>query len=231
MRELWFSRQLLRRNWGLEIRAHHFFDTDLNRVSDLTGRWGKIWPSKETLPPINFADCEFRFSDLGFFLIGSTNKNGRILNLKMEFTVSRINWRQWFLTWSDFTSSPSQITNSIQIRIKIMVCPYLQPQFRRNHTLENPSSRISSWLYLYNPAYLMVDTVYSISRSNFEGKFPLCLDPLVLSDNIPTKLRELLLEKISCRWYSLVVGIIYLDSTPLITTLRPILFVIQLRMN
>ncbi|XP_074325288.1 F-box protein At5g07610-like [Apium graveolens] len=59
------------------------------------------------------------------------------------------------------------------------------PQFGRRHTLENPSSRIPLGLHLYNPADSMEDTVYSISRSNSEGKIPLCLDPAVLTESIP----------------------------------------------
>lgn len=68
-------------------------------------------------------------------------------------------------------------------------------QFRRSHSLENPSSRIPSGFYLYNPAFIKDHTVYSISSSKSEGKIPLCSDPIELPDNIPFELMQLLPQR------------------------------------
>ncbi|KAK1387261.1 hypothetical protein POM88_015439 [Heracleum sosnowskyi] len=63
-------------------------------------------------------------------------------------------------------------------------------KFRLKHTLENPSSRIPSGLFLYNPVF-KDNTVHSISLSGFGGKIPTCADPIELPDDVPIKSMKL----------------------------------------
>ena len=61
-------------------------------------------------------------------------------------------------------------------------------EFGRRHTVENPSFRIPSGLYLYSPVCYLDNTVHSISLEESGGKVPYCSDPVELPDEVPIKL-------------------------------------------
>ncbi|XP_063941479.1 F-box protein At5g07610-like [Daucus carota subsp. sativus] len=63
--------------------------------------------------------------------------------------------------------------------------------FGRRHTVENPSSRIPSGLYLYRPVCYRDNTVHSISVDELGRKIPSCSDTVEIPDHAPIKLMRM----------------------------------------